>query len=60
MRRRELTLIAAVPVGAPLRPARAPIAGIRRVGVVFQDGPYERSVEGLRDGLKPAWLEADR
>jgi putative tryptophan/tyrosine transport system substrate-binding protein len=35
-------------------------AGVRRVGVVYQGGLYEASIEGLREGLKAAGLEEGR
>jgi len=40
-----------------LRPARAQTAGVKRVGVVYQGGGYERSIEGLREGLRAVGLE---
>ena len=30
------------------------------MGVIYQGGPYEASIEGLRDGLKAAGLEEGR
>jgi putative ABC transport system substrate-binding protein len=35
-------------------------AGLRRVGVVYHGGPYEPSIEALRDGLRAAGLEDGR
>ena len=60
MRRREViaVLAAVIPAAGPLA-ARAQ-TGIKRVGVVYQGGPYEASIEGLRDGLKAAGLEEGR
>jgi putative ABC transport system substrate-binding protein len=50
-----------VPAGARLlRSARAQTAGLRRVGVIYQGGPYEVSIEGLREGIRAAGLEEDR
>ncbi len=43
-----------------LRAARAQTAGVKRVGVIYQGGPYEVSIEGLRDGLKAAGLDEGR
>ena len=62
MRRRDFILVfAAVPASVrPLRPVRAQTTGLRRVGVVFQGGPYESSIAGLRDGLRAAGLEDGR
>ncbi len=62
MRRREfIGVLAAVTAGAPpLRPARAQTASVRRVGVLYQGGPYEASIDGLRDGLRVAGLEEGR
>jgi putative tryptophan/tyrosine transport system substrate-binding protein len=34
--------------------------GIKRVGVIYQGGPYETSIDGLRDGLTAAGLEEGR
>ena len=62
MRRRAfLVLLAAGPAGAlPLRRVRAQTTRIKRVGVIYQGGPYEDSVEGLREGLKAARLQEGR
>ena len=50
-------VLAAVAAGAPaLRPAHAQTSGVKRIGVVFQGGPYEPSIDGLRDGLRAAGL----
>ena len=58
MRRRELiAVLAAVAAGPPaLRPAHAQTSGVKRIGVVFQGGAYEPSIDGLRDGLRAAGL----
>jgi putative tryptophan/tyrosine transport system substrate-binding protein len=62
MRRREFiaVLAVAIPGGRLLRAAHAQRSGIRRIGVIYQGGPYEASIEGLRDGLKAAGLEEGR
>jgi ABC-type uncharacterized transport system substrate-binding protein len=62
MRRREFiaVLAAVIPGARLLRPAHAQTSGVRRIGVVYQGGPYEASIEGLRDGLKAAGLEEGR
>ena len=62
MRRREfITAFAAIIPGARLLcPAHAQTSGIRRVGVVYQGGLYEASIEGLREGLRAAGLEEGR
>jgi putative ABC transport system substrate-binding protein len=62
MRRREfIALIAAASAGPlPPRISRAQSPGVKRVGVVYQGGPYEASIEGLRDGLRAAGLEEGR
>ena len=54
MRRREFiaVLAAVIPGARLLRPAHAQTSGIRRIGVIYQGGPYEVSIEGLREGLK--------
>lgn len=59
MRRREFiaVLAAVIPGGRMLCPAYAQTSVIRRIGVIYQGGPYEASIEGLRDGLKAAGLE---
>src|SRR3712207_8869729 len=60
MRRREfIALVGGVAVALPMV-ARAQTVGIRRVGVVYQGGGYERSIEGLREGLRAAGLEEGR
>jgi putative tryptophan/tyrosine transport system substrate-binding protein len=53
-------LAAVIPGGRLLRPAHAQTRGLRRIGVIYQGGPYEASIEGLRDGLKAAGLEEGR
>ena len=60
MRRREvIAVLTALTVGA--RPGSACAqTGLKRVGVVYQGGPYEPSIEGLRDGLRAAGLEEGR
>ena len=60
MRRREFMagLLALSASAGPLA-ARAQ-TGIKRVGVIYQGGPFETSIEGLRDGLRAAGLEEDR
>jgi putative ABC transport system substrate-binding protein len=61
MRRREvIAVLTAVTLGARPGSASAQTAGIRRVGVVYQGGAYEPSIEGLREGLKAAGLEEGR
>ena len=61
MRRREViaAVLATATLGAwPLAPRAQ--TGIKRLGVVYQGGPYEPSIEGLREGLKAAGLEEGR
>jgi len=62
MRRRELiAVLTAVAIGA--RPGSAcaqGTGGLKRIGVVYQGGPYEPSIDGLRDGLRAAGLEEGR
>ena len=60
MRRREF--IAVLTAGTIGRPgsACAQTNGLKRVGVVYQGGPYEPSIEGLRDGLRAAGFEEGR
>ena len=62
MRRREFiaVLAAVIPGARLLRPAHAQTSGIRRIGVIYQGGPYEVSIEGLRDGLRATGLEEGR
>jgi putative ABC transport system substrate-binding protein len=59
MRRREFIAVLGGAVGWPLT-GRAQTAGIRRIGVIHHGGPYETSIEGLRDGLRAAGLEEGR
>jgi putative ABC transport system substrate-binding protein len=60
MRRREfVAVLGSAAVALPLV-ARAQTAGLKRVGVVYQGGPYEVSIEGLREGLRATGLEEDR
>jgi putative ABC transport system substrate-binding protein len=59
MRRREfIAALAAVTTGGPA--ARAQTADLRRIGVIYQGGPYEVSIEGLREGLRVTGLEEGR
>ena len=61
MRRREvIAVLTAVSIGARPGSASAQTSGLKRVGVVYQGGPYEPSIDGLRDGLKAAGLEDGR
>ncbi|WP_046863528.1 ABC transporter substrate-binding protein [Microvirga massiliensis] len=62
MRRREfIAVVAAIFPGARLLcPAHAQTSAIRRIGVVYQGGLYEASIEGLRAGLRAAGLEEGR
>jgi putative tryptophan/tyrosine transport system substrate-binding protein len=59
MRRRQFIALLALTAGAWPLASRAQ-TGIKRVGVVYQGGPYEASIEGLREGLKAAGLEEGR
>src|SRR5215203_5188775 len=56
MRRREVIALLALAASVGPLTSRAQ-TGIKRVGVVYHGGPYEPSIEGLRDGLKAAGLE---
>src|SRR5215218_7975688 len=62
MRRREViaTLAAVIPGARLLLPAHAQTSGVRRIGVIYHGGPYEVSIEGLREGLRTAGLEEGR
>jgi putative ABC transport system substrate-binding protein len=40
--------------------ARAQTVGVKRVGVIYQGGPLETSIEGLRKGLRELGLEEHR
>ncbi|MFL5008043.1 MAG: ABC transporter substrate binding protein, partial [Microvirga sp.] len=58
MRRREvIATLAAVAAGPLLLPAHAQTSGVRRIGVIYHGGPYEVSIEGLREGLRATGLE---
>ena len=59
MRRRQVVALLALSASAWPLASRAQ-AGIKRVGVVYQGGPYEVSIEGLREGLRAAGLEEGR
>src|SRR4051812_34951048 len=59
MRRREFIALLALSAGArPL--ASLAQTGIKRIGVVYQGGPYEVTIEGLREGLRATGLEEGR
>jgi len=62
VRRREaIAGLAAVTAGVPLLcAAPAETTGLRRIGVLYQGGPYEPSIDGLREGLRAAGLEEGR
>jgi len=57
MRRREFIVAVGGAAVALSMAARAQTAGVKRVGVVYQGGGYERSIEGLREGLRAVGLE---
>ena len=60
MRRREFILvIGGAAVALPML-ARAQTASVKRIGVIYQGGPFETSIEGLREGLRAAGLEEGR
>ena len=59
MRRRQVIALLALFASAWPLASRAQ-TGIKSVGVVYQGGPYDVSIEGLRDGLKAAGLEEGR
>jgi len=59
MRRRQVIALLALSASAWPLASRAQ-TGIKRVGVVYQGGPYDVSIDGLRDGLKAAGLEEGR
>jgi len=59
MRRREIIALLALSASAGPLASHAQ-TGIKRVGVVYQGGPYEMSIEGLREGLKAVGLEEGR
>ena len=40
--------------------AEAQSAKVYQIGVVFPGGPYQRTVDGLRDGLKAVGFEEGR
>ena len=61
MKRREvIAVLTAVTIGARPGSASAQTNGLKRVGVVYRGGPYEVSIEGLREGLRSAGLEEGR
>ena len=51
MRRREIIALLALSASAGPLAARAQ-TGIKRVGVIYQGGPYGASIEGLREGSR--------
>src|SRR5829696_8571011 len=58
MRRREFIAgLTAVTIGARPGSACAQTNGLKRVRVVYQGGPYEPSIDALRDGLRAAGFE---
>ena len=59
MRRREFIAVLGGAAAWPLT-ARSQTSRIERVGVIYHGGPYEPSIDGLRDGLKAAGLEEGR
>src|SRR5215207_5016279 len=61
MRRREfIAVLTAGTIGARPGSACAQTNGLKRVGVVYQGGPYEPSIDALRDGLRAAGFEEGR
>jgi putative tryptophan/tyrosine transport system substrate-binding protein len=59
MKRRQFIAFLGGAAAWPL-PARAQTASVRRVGVIYYGGPFETSIDGLREGLRAAGLEEDR
>jgi putative tryptophan/tyrosine transport system substrate-binding protein len=60
MRRREfIALLAGATASSPLA-ARAQTTELKRIGVVYHGGPFEPSIEALRDGLRASGLEEGR
>jgi putative ABC transport system substrate-binding protein len=60
MKRREfIALLAGVTASSPIA-ARAQTTELKRIGVVYHGGPFEPSIETLRDGLRAAGLEEGR
>ena len=55
MRRREFIAVLGTAAAWPVTGAAQ--TGLKRVGVIYHGGPYEASIEGLRDGLRAAGLE---
>src|SRR5215207_8529439 len=61
MRRREvIAVLTAVTFGARPGSASGQTNTLKRVGVVYQGGPYEASIDALRDGLRAAGFEEGR
>jgi len=61
MRRREFVgVLTALTIGVRPGSACAQTSGLKRVGVVYQGGPYEPSIDALRDGLRAGGLEEGR
>src|SRR5215204_1413913 len=61
MRRREfIAVLTVVTIGARPGSACAQTNGLKRVGVVYHGGPYEPSIDALRDGLRAAGFEEGR
>jgi putative ABC transport system substrate-binding protein len=60
MRRREfIGVVSSAAVALPMV-GGALTPGLKRVGVLYQGGPYEASIDGLREGLRAAGLEEGR
>ena len=60
MRRREfMAALGGAAIALPMG-ARAQTAGVKRIGVIYQGGPYEPSIDALRDGLRATGLEEGR
>jgi putative ABC transport system substrate-binding protein len=60
MRRREFIGVLGGAAAWPMTAARAQTASVKRIGVIYQGGPFETSIEGLREGLRAAGLEEGR